>query len=124
MSDLSRLSADLKAAGTRAGVDATAVVKRGALNVKRGWAQNVRITSGGHLARLPYTISYDVTVSGGFVTAEVGPDKGRGGQANLGAIDEYGSRNNPPHMNGQRALDDEAPEFYRQLERIVGKVGG
>lgn len=121
MSDLRNLAADLSAAGTRAGTDAAGVVRKGALNVKKGWQQNVKITSGHSLPRLPYTIGYDLDVTdGGTVRASIGPDKGRGGQANLAALDEYGSVHNPPHMNGQRALDSEADAFEAHMARVAG----
>jgi hypothetical protein len=39
----------------------------------------------------------------------------------LGNIDEFGSPTSPPHMNGQRALDDEAAAFVTYMERAAGK---
>lgn len=118
MSGLTRLAADLRAAGDNAGVEAAAVVKKGATNVKRGWADNARASSGRTAPSYPSTIGYDITISGGTYRAEVGPDKSKR-QGALGNVLEYGSANSPAHLDGQRALDAEADAFASNMARVA-----
>ena len=91
-------------------VAAREVVERGGLNVKKAWAENARGTAGAAARHYPGSISYDMH----GLEVEVGPDKGRT-QGPLGNLLEYGSAHNPPHWDGQRALDDEAPRFEKAL---------
>ncbi|MGA5635078.1 hypothetical protein [Streptomyces lydicamycinicus] len=86
------------------------VVTRGALNVKRGWADNAAASSGRHAPHYPRAISYDVHPIPGGAFAEIGPDKSRV-QGALGNLLEFGSVHNPPHNDGGRALQAEDPRF-------------
>ena len=103
VASLGRVSATITVA-TRA------VVERGGFNIKKAWAENARASSGVHAPHYPASISYDMH----GLLVEVGPDKGRT-QGPLGNLLEYGSTNSPPHWDGQRAMDDEAPKFERAL---------
>jgi hypothetical protein len=55
-----------------------------------------------HAPGYPYTIGYDLTLSGDGIEVEIGPEAGSVGD--LGWLIEYGSVNNPPHGSGARAL--------------------
>ena len=96
---------------------ARAVVERGALNVKQKWAENARGSAGVHAPHYPDSISYDMR----GLDVEVGPDKGAA-QGPLGNLLEYGSSKNPPHWDGQRALDDEAPRFERAFGEMLDRL--
>ena len=109
-SDLGRLAADLGHAGVSAVKAVRPVVEKGALNVKNEWRDNARATAGAHAKRYPDSISY--TIRG--LSAEVGPDKDKP-QGALGNLLEYGSAKNPPHWDGQRAADAEAPRFEKAV---------
>lgn len=52
--------------------------------------------------------------------AEIGPDKGKR-QGALGNLIEFGSINNWPQLEGQRALAIEGPEFVSRM-RAVGRL--
>jgi hypothetical protein len=98
--------------------EAKKVAGRGALNVKKDWQDRWRNLQG--LRGLPRTITYDVTAGRGWVRAQIGPDRRRGGQAALAHIPEYGmpQKNTPPHPGGRPALEAEAPRFERALEAL------
>lgn len=100
----------LRSSTTEAAQEMARVVTRGALNVKRGWADNARSSSGRHAPHYPRSISYDVHPIPGGAHAEIGPDKGKT-QGALGNLLEFGSVHNAPHNDGGRALADEDPRF-------------
>lgn len=100
----------------------TAIVTRGALNVKNGWRDNAIASSGRHARLYPYSISYDPLPFPGGAQAEIGPDKGRP-QGALGNLLEYGSSKNRPHNDGGRALLTEAPRFAAQVEALTDRLG-
>jgi hypothetical protein len=106
----------------RAQVQAVAVVSRGALNVKNGWRANATATAGRHARLYPSSISYDMRPHPTGASAEIGPDKGRP-QGPLGNLLEFGSVNNPPHMDGARALAAEAPAFTLHVAAIAAQLG-
>lgn len=117
--DLLDLAADLTDAGPVAMDKAHRVVQRGALNIKNDWRDGVSGLA--HARALPSAITYDSFRSRFTSEAEIGPDKDRP-QGALGNLIEFGSVNNPPHGDGQRALDREEPRFIAALEQIVGDV--
>lgn len=76
-------------------------VRDGAGALTQIWKQNARDTAGSHGKRYPRAISYDTY--DGDLMAEIGPvSRMRQG----GMSFEYGSRNQPPHLDGNRAADD------------------
>ncbi|MCG6499461.1 hypothetical protein [Kitasatospora sp. A2-31] len=117
ISGLEALVADLARAGADLDRRARQVVSRGALNIKRGWAENARASSGRYAPHYPATIGYDLLSTPAGITAVIGPDKG-GTQGPFGAILEYGSVHNPPHNDGGRALTAEEPRFIAAVEAL------
>ena len=121
MSEVRRLEAHLARVVPRARRDARAVVRRGAVNIKRDWRANARGSAPKHAPYYPQSISFDVNPYGPNVTlAIIGPDKG-GPQGALGNLLEYGSAKNPPHRDGGRALDVEEPRFEAQMALIADR---
>lgn len=72
------------------------------------WRANARDTAGKHGRLYPRTIGYDRD----GLTAEIGPDIRR---PQGGMSFEYGSRNQPPHLDGNRAADD----VFRVLPKMA-----
>jgi hypothetical protein len=107
------LAAQLRRAGSEALTrEVEAVVKRGAVNVKKDWRANAKETAGSAARVYPYSITFDgpTRLPGHRIEAEIGPDKGKR-QGALGNLLEYGSVNNPPHNDGKRAADKEQDKF-------------
>nr|WP_119589186.1 hypothetical protein [Streptomyces scabiei] len=119
---LDELARVFRANGARAQVQARAVVARGALNVKNAWRANATASSGRHARLYPASISYDMRPHPTGASAEIGPDKGRP-QGSLGNLLEFGSVNNPPHMDGARALAAEAAAFTLHVAAIGAQMG-
>jgi len=92
------------------------VVSKGALNIKKDWAAS--LFGHPHLPHLPAAISYDMDVKPDSVSAEIGPDKNKK-QGPLGSIAEFGTVNNPPRLDGARALATEAPKFEAACEVVA-----
>jgi hypothetical protein len=96
------------------------IVNRGAFSVKKDWQR--RWSGHQHIRGLPHTITYDTEVSRDTASAEIGPDKNRGGQAPLAHLIEYGSVNNPPLPGGAPALEAEAPKFEAAIAAKAEKL--
>jgi hypothetical protein len=114
-SELRALAADLGGLAPKVTKDVHGVLRRGAMNIKKGWRDNAKESAGAHGKRYPYSIEFEQTRSADGVAFEIGPnaDKPQGAMSF-----EFGSSRQPPHMDGQRALDAEAPN----LEVWVGKA--
>jgi len=99
------------------------VVKKAAVNVKKQWVDNAKVSSALHARAYPYTIAFDdVKTSGHEVSVEVAPQPDRNGQANLAPILEYGTVNNPPTGDGLAALNSEADNFRKYVAQAVAKA--
>lgn len=116
-SETELLAEDLAGIAGRLSTAVTPVVAKGALNVKNQWKTNASGLA--HAPLYPASISYDIDVRPGRVTAEIGPDKNRP-QGALGNLIEFGSSKNAPHLDGARALADEEPRFYAALQAAAG----
>ena len=119
--DLRSLAHDLSEAPRKAQRDVVGVVEHGALNVKNGWADNARQSSGRHAPAYPASISYTLSLGAalaGDVTAEIGPDKSKP-QGPLGNLLEFGSPHSAPHNDGGRALQVEASKFEEALAAVT-----
>ena len=110
------LALDLGAAPERVLAGLGPVVAKGALNIKNDW----RASASGlaHAPAYPASITYDEDVSADGASAEIGPDKDKK-QGALGNLIEFGSSKNPPHLDGQKALDAEEPRFLAALEALA-----
>ena len=119
---LHALAGVFRSSAAAAQVQVQAVVERGALNVKNGWRDNARATAGRHARLYPNSISYDVRRWPGGASAVIGPDKSRP-QGALGNLLEFGSVKNPPHLDGLRALQAEAPAFMAHIAAVASQWG-
>lgn len=121
LEDLDRLLSDVVRAGAQALPAARAAIQKGSLNVKNGWRANARASAGAHGRLYPAAITYSTRVGAGWVEGEVGPqsDWAQGG---MGRGFEYGSVRQPPHLDGNRAADDEEPRLEAYLAELAGEL--
>lgn len=98
--------------------DVTAVVFKGAMNVKTDAAR--RISGHPHLRRLPAAIDFDVYQSLRGPAAEIGPNTAKP-QGNLGHIPEYGTPTSAPMPYMLPAGEAEEPRFARAMEDLAVK---
>lgn len=117
--ELTALSVDLGKIGFRATGAMIRVFDEAGEHLVQTWAANARQTSGEHGKHYPDSI--DMERRGGTdIVVEVGPNpaKPQGGMSF-----EYGSRNQPPHLDGQRATDTELPLLDHRIQRMLTTLG-
>ena len=115
MSQVDAFAADLLAAAVTITPAVGGVVKRGALNIKKAMkdqASGVR-----HAPALARDISYEVTVSAGGATAEIGPTTGDVGS--LAFLYFGNSKSGPRLPDPILAGLDEAPAVERFLAKVA-----
>jgi len=113
---LDELIVELTAAESRLLPEVTAVIGRGALNIKKDWQAAWRGFK--HLGAVPYSIGYDVFTLPGSIRAEIGPDINKK-QGNIAFVLENGSPTSAPHPGGTPALDREAPKTEAALLKLT-----
>lgn len=98
------------------------VFREAAHELKGKWRANAQATAGEHGRLYPNAISWEEKVSTSIVV-EVGPesDKPQGG---MGPGFEFGSVNQPAHLDGQRAADDVVPHLERRVLLAAQDVFG
>ena len=101
--------------------DVTAVVFKGAMNVKTDAAR--RISGHPRWHRLPAAIDFDMYASLKGPAAEIGPNHAKP-QGNLGHIPEYGSLTSAPITYMAPAGDAEEPRLGKALEDLAVKALG
>jgi hypothetical protein len=121
VSGLDELERDLRAAPLRVQLGARRVVDSSAVRVKREWLENARLTAGAHGRHYPDAIDFDAGWVPGGYEAQIGPrtDMPQGG---MGPGFEYGSVHQPPHLDGNRALDREVPVLDAGLADLLGGI--
>ena len=92
---------------------ARVIVETSAIDVRDKWRVNAYATSLPHGSWYPSSIRYQMT---GALEATIAPDESykQGGMSF-----EFGSRNQPPHLDGQRAIDHMRPIIERRLETLL-----
>ncbi len=107
------IAADLGHQGYRMTRRLMAVVQESGVDMRDEWRANATETAGEHGRWYPRSINVH---RAGALTVRVGPDEG----ARQGGMSfEFGSRNQPPHLDGQRALDTLHKLIERRLEAAL-----
>lgn len=115
VSDLRILSASLGRSQFRLAAAAPAVLAEAGAELQRAWRANATITAGKHGKWYPSSIK---SKPAGPLAVEVGPTPGM----RQGAMSfEFGSRNQPPHLDGQRALDATLPSLRAKVEELMAR---
>lgn len=115
-SEVKALARDLTRASTRTVRLGDRVLDDAADDLQRRWRQNARRTAGRHGRHYPNAITAERV---GPLTYEVGPESAR---PQGGMSFEYGSRNQPPHLDGNRAADVAFPRTERRLAEVAERV--
>lgn len=84
----------------------------------KDWADNARETSGEHGKHYPDSITSETRVALG-VQVETGPDRSKK-QGSMGRGFEFGSQNQPPHLDGARALPIAERRLLRAADAAIG----
>lgn len=78
------------------------------------WQHNARATAGDHGVHYPDAITTEMTFGGFSIVTETGPESGRQ-QGGMGPGFEFGSKNQPPHLDGLQAM----PIAEKRLDRLT-----
>ncbi|MFI6299548.1 hypothetical protein ACIBEJ_48695 [Nonomuraea sp. NPDC050790] len=97
------------------------LVKEYALKVEKQWRRNARESAGSHGKHYPRSITAEQIPSSSAAEWEIGPDRARK-QGSMGRGFEFGSVNQPPHLDGARATVAIEPEFNAAVERLVASL--
>lgn len=85
------------------------------------WRSNATETSGEHGKHYPASITSELAFSVTSVAVDVGPESARK-QGGMGRGFEFGSVNQPPHLDGLRALDGMQARLDRILDSAIGHL--
>ena len=85
------------------------------------WRRNAVETSGEHGKWYPDSIDAELVFSVSTVTVEAGPNTSKK-QGKMGLGFEFGSENQPPHLDGLRALDGIQAHAEWVIDATVGHI--
>jgi hypothetical protein len=118
-SEVFKMAADLASIGAKSVPAMRGVMAGVGESFAAEWASNARETSGEHGIHYPDSITAELVFDVGGISVDVGPDKSKK-QGSMGRGFEFGSRNQPPHLDGLRALDGLQVRAERMVESAVG----
>jgi len=98
--------------------EAAKIVLQSSSDLRDGWKANAVATSGAHGKHYPNSIESHMLTP---LSAEIAPNPGK---PQGGMSFEFGSRNQPPHLDGERALQVEEPKFVSALELAASVAMG
>ena len=116
-SEILALAVGLQQAGVRAGAAIREPVLAAGEMIATVWRTGARMSSGAHGIHYPDSIEADMVFDLGGASVEVGPNPG---MPQGGMSFEHGSRNQPPHLDGSRAVDELGPAIERRIDSAVG----
>lgn len=118
-SEVYKMAADLSQVGARSVPAMRGVMLAAGEAFADEWQANARETSGEHGKHYPDSISAELAFDITGISVDVGPDKSKK-QGSMGRGFEFGSVNQPPHLDGLRALDGMQVRAERMVDSAVG----
>lgn len=115
---LTGLTRDLEQAALAASPAVRAVTEANGKALEEAWRANARRTAGKHGRWYPSSITSEERLTFAGATAEVGPDTSRR-QGKMGRGFEYGSVNQPPHLDGTKAAEVIEPKYLAEIEAVA-----
>lgn len=115
MNEVRTLAADMSGVDARLARHLIPVVRKGAVNIKNAIQADLRKSSNAGFRYVASTVSFD-ELDGGF-GAEIGPTKPAGALANVAFFGT--SRGGGTVRDPGEAMEDEEPNFIRELERVA-----
>lgn len=89
--------------------------------VTEDWRKNAVETSGEHGKHYPNSIDSELVFDASGVSVDVGPNAAKK-QGSMGAGFEFGSVNQPPHLDGLRAVDGAHDRIESYIDYAVGRL--
>lgn len=120
-SQVRNLVTDLGSLDTNVSREVPAIVKRGALNIKKDMQAEMKKSSNPGMRYVATQIHFDELDDG--LTAEIGPEKYGPGDGSLANIAYFGTSKGGGTVEDPKfALERETPNFIRELEKIIGEL--
>lgn len=116
-SEFYTLASDLSQVGAKAVPTIRGVMDEAGKAVRDEWRDNATVTAGEHGKHYPASITSRLTLGMASVGAEIYPDAS---MPQGGMSFEFGSQNQPPHLDGLRAVETVAPRAERMLDSALG----
>ena len=116
--EISVLARDLGNASRQVAREMFNVYDQGGEAFANDWRDNARATSGEHGKHYPDSIDHEIVFGGLGVAVEVGPNGGKK-QGRMGRGFELGSVNQPPHLDGTRALPAAEERLARMADAAI-----
>lgn len=116
-SEIYALAADLSAVGAKSIPALRGGMAAAGELVERAWRNNAIQTSGEHGNHYPDSIDSELAFNLSGVSVDIGPNSSKK-QGSMGKGFEFGSRNQPPHLDGARAMSDNEA----QVERVIANT--
>lgn len=118
VSEMLALAADLDRRGTNIQRGVYPMVRDHAQQLREEWRANAAATAGTHGRLYPASITAEARVVFGAAEWEIGPETSLP-QGRMGRGFEFGSVNQPPHLDGARATAAIEPRFVAAAERLM-----
>lgn len=122
-SEVYKLAADLAQVGPESVPAMRGVMDEAGKALAKEWQANARETSGAHGKHYPNSITSELVFGVGSIAVEAGPDSSMP-QGSMGRGFEFGSQNQPPHLDGLRALDGIQQRVERMADAAIGHLFG
>lgn len=122
-SEVYRLGADLSQVGAKTVPATRGVLAETGVAFANEWASNAREASGEHGKHYPASIDSELVFDIGGISVDVGPNRAKK-QGSMGRGFEFGSKNQPPHLDGLRALDGMQMRAERMMDAAIGHLFG
>lgn len=116
-SEIYKLAADLSGVGAKSVPALRGGMSQAGKVVERAWRNNAIQTSGEHGKHYPDSIDSELVFNLTGVSVDVGPNAAKK-QGSMGKGFEFGSVNQPPHLDGARALSDNEAA----VERVIANT--
>lgn len=113
------LAADMGRAAVGAIEAVTQITEATGVELRETWKDNARQTAGKHGRRYPASITSERIPAFGAAVVEIGPDSSKP-QGGMGPGFEYGSVNQPPHLDGTKAVEEIEPKYASEIELAIG----
>lgn len=117
-SEVYQLAADLSQVGARAVPALRSAMDEGGRAFADTWRTNAVATSGEHGRHYPNSIDSELVFSVASVAVDVGPNTAKK-QGGMGKGFEFGSKNQPPHLDGVRAMEAVAPAVEALVDSVI-----
>ncbi len=117
-SDLVRLAEQLGQAAVEVDRAAYRETKIAAKSLERKWRDNARESAGRHGIHYPKSITSEQMPATGEVRWQVGPESARK-QGGMGMGFEFGSVNQPPHLDMSSVVPDVEAAMFAALDKAV-----